>query len=78
MKPLPLLTILCLLSGCASTQTLAVPVCPKAAPLTPEMRIPAPAPGLFERCMGEVVAYGEGQGQISPDCSALLRDGQTK
>ena len=78
MKTLLPLLSLSLLCGCASTQTLAVPVCPKPAPLTPEMRVPAPPPGAFQACMREVIAYGEGAGPISPACSTLLQPVPTR
>jgi len=64
--------ILLSLYGCAS-QPLAVSSCPKAAPLTPEMRVPAPAPQMFQKCLREIVAVGEGRGPISPGCSNFLQ-----
>lgn len=76
-KFLPLAT-LCLLSGCASTHTLAVPACPKPAALTPEMRVPAPAPGEFRKCLGQIIRYAQGGVPISPGCSSFLRGAQTK
>lgn len=78
MKRLWLLLPLCLLSACASTHTLAVSACPKPAPLTPEMRIPAPPPGEFRKCLGQIVQYARGQGPISPGCSSFLRGGRIK
>lgn len=34
---------------------------------------PIPAPGLFNQCMREIVAYGQGQGPLSKTCSIFLR-----
>ena len=76
-KFLPL-AILCLLSGCASTHTLAVPACPKPAPLTPEMRTPAPPPGEFRKCLDQIIRYARGQGPISQGCSNFLQPAPTK
>ena len=78
MKRLPLLVTLCLLSGCASTHTVAVSACPKPAPLTPEMRVPAPAPGEFRRCLAQIIQYAQGGDPISQGCSSFLRSAPTK
>ena len=61
-----------LLFGCAS-HTVAVAACPKPAPLTPSMQVPAPPQGQFSKCLQEIVAVGRGQrAQISQTCSAFL------
>ena len=71
MRLLPLLVPLAL-CGCASTRTLAVAACQKPAPLTPELREPAPPPGAFRGCLTEILAYGRsGQVQTWTACSAL-------
>ena len=74
---LPLLALLAL-SGCASTHALAVPACPKPAPLTPEMRAPAPPPGEFQRCLAQIIQYARGGAQISQGCSSFLQPAPTK
>ncbi len=78
MKVLLLLSSLCLLSACASTRTIAVPVCPKPAPLPVELLAPAPPPGIFRTCLREILLYGEGQGQISRTCSSFLQSARTR
>ena len=64
-----LITLLC---GCAS-QPVAVASCPKPAPLTKEMKVQAPPPSAFSKCLTEIIAVGQGQqAQISVACSTLL------
>lgn len=61
------------LSACVSRPPLAVAECPREAPRTLEMQAPAPAPQLFQQCMGEILATGQGkQESISVPCSTLL------
>lgn len=78
MKLLLLPLALLALCGCASTHTIAVPACPAPAPLTPEMQVPAPPAAEFSKCLREVLAYGEGKGPMSQDCSRLLAGGRTR
>jgi hypothetical protein len=66
-----ILTPLLLLSACASTVACKAP--PPVA-LDPSLSQPAPPPLSFSQCLLEIIAVGEGkQGQISSQCSALLR-----
>ena len=69
-----LLISLCLLCACAS-QPVAVSVCPKPAPPSPEMLQPAPPPAAFSKCLREILAS---PAPISEECSTLLRRAQTK
>lgn len=76
-----ILSIICLhlMCGCASTHTLAVASCPKPAPLSPELKVPAPLPEEFSKCLREIIAVGNlQQAQISAECSAFLHNGLTK
>jgi hypothetical protein len=62
---------LLLLFGCASTITCKAP---PPVQLDPSLSQPAPPPLSFSKCLLEIIAVGEGkQGQISSQCSALLR-----
>jgi len=60
--------ILLSLCGCVS-----VPVCRK-----PLHDPPAPPPQTFSRCLREILAYGQNQGQMSQDCLNFLRPAGTR
>lgn len=60
------LTILCM-AGCAS-----VPTC-KPVPPSEGMKVPAPQPQIFSRCLREILALADNQVQMSEECSTFLR-----
>lgn len=63
--------------GCASTACLPPPVV-KQAPVTASMKEPAPAPGLFSRCLREILELADNQKPISDICSTFLQEKGTK
>lgn len=58
------------LSGCATQRTVASPQCPQEKPLTAALRVPGPAPILFEQCKTELLAQTSDQG-LTPSCRQL-------
>lgn len=61
------LMLLLLCCACASTP-------PQCSPGARPVQQPAPPPGIFSRCLREILAVGRGErDQISDPCSALLR-----
>ena len=63
------LLILMALSGCAA-RTIALPECPKPPPLRAALKIPAPDPLLFQKCLAEALALTSAQ-SLTPSCQAL-------
>ena len=68
LVPLALsLLVLILSCGCASAPQ-------QCQPAQRPVQQPAPLPGIFSRCMGEILEVGRGErAQMSADCSELLR-----
>lgn len=69
MRPTVLL-ILISLCGCASRPPV---IQEGGAPPKLAKEQPPPAPGMFDRCLTEILAYGLGKGPISQACSDALQ-----
>ena len=62
--------ILSMMCGCATQRVIASSECPQPAPLTAELKVPAPDPLLFQKCLQELLAQTSDQG-LTSSCKQL-------